>query len=114
MRGLRLRLKDFGGFRRDFVTKVAVRTKLNIFVLLFFLIRVVNELVAAVINLVFKLMLSRGTEDLVHIIVLAKVSLVCRLVNHDVAGLVVSMSVFDHIGAGVDSRVAVDAQVVHE
>lgn len=37
-----------------------------------------------------------------------------RLVNHDAAGFVVGVAVLDHVWAGVDARVPIDPQVVHE
>ena len=68
----------------------------------------------AIGNLVLKFVVGRRPEHLVHLEEVGQVLLVGRLVNHDVAGFVVGVAVLDHVWAGVDARVPVDPQVVHE
>ena len=62
----------------------------------------------------FEFMLSWRSEHIVHLEELSQVILVRRLVYHDVASFVVRVPVLDHVRARVDSRVPINAQVVHE
>lgn len=62
----------------------------------------------------FEFMFSWRSEHIVHLEELGQVILVRRLVYHDVASFVVRVPVLDHVGARMDSRVPIDAQVVDE
>ena len=65
-------------------------------------------------DLMFEFMLSWRSEHIVHLEELGQVILVRRLVYHDVASFVVRVPVLDHVGARMNSRVSIDAQVVDE
>ena len=62
----------------------------------------------------FEFMFGWRSEHIMHLEELGQVILVRGLVYHDVASFVVRMPVLDHVGARVDSRVSIDAQVVDE
>ena len=64
------------------------------------------------VDLVFKLAYSRHFDDLLDIVEAFEASSVARLVDHDVASLVVGVSVFDHVWALMNASETIDSLIV--
>lgn len=65
-------------------------------------------------DLLIVFFVSRDPEDSWKIEVFAEVLLMRWLLDHDAASFIVSLSVFDHVGACVDPLEAIDSEIVHK
>ena len=65
-------------------------------------------------DLVFKFAVSRHLDDLLHIVEAFETTSVCRLVDHDMASLVIGMSVLYHVRALMNASETIDSLIVNK